>query len=293
MRILLTGRDGQLGRALSRALPALGELRALSRAELDISDEEALLATLQSVSPQVIVNAAAYTAVDRAEQELDAAQAVNAQAPAQMAEWAASRGAILVHFSTDYVFDGAKPEAYVETDEPCPLSAYGHSKLAGEEAIRQSGCNHLIFRTSWVFSGEGSNFVKTILRLASERETLRVVTDQIGSPTSTRLLAEITCAALSKRIAGGTYHAACSGSESWHGFARQIVWGALARGIRTSLTPDAIEAIASRDYPQSAQRPLNSRLNTQKLSRALGLQMPPWQDELHAVLDTLCSYDKA
>lgn len=291
MKILLLGKNGQVGRELCRALVPLGEVAALGRADADLRDENALLAALSSCRPDVIVNAAAYTAVDMAESAPETANQINAQAVAVLAGQARATGAMLVHYSTDYVFDGAQDRPYAETDAPNPLNVYGSSKLAGEQAIQASGCDALVFRIGWVYSTHGRNFLKTMLRLARERESLDVVSDQHGTPTSAELVADLTALAIGRHRAGqlpaGTYHLAPAGSTSWHAYARYIVAGACARGATLTLAPERIRAITARDYPAAAQRPLNSRLDTDKLSRALQLRMPPWIEQVDRALDQL------
>lgn len=291
MKILLLGKDGQVGRELHRALAPLGQLVAFGRDSADLRDTDGLCAALSTHQPDAIVNAAAYTAVDKAETERAEADQVNSLAVSTLARHAKAVEALLVHYSTDYVFDGAARQPYVETDAPNPLNAYGVTKLAGERAIRDVGCNALIFRTSWVYSAHGHNFLKTILRLGQTRESLEVVSDQYGAPTSAKLVADTTALAIQRhlggRLRGGTYHLAASGSTSWHGFAQYIVAAAVARGATLTLAPERIRAIPTRNYPAAAERPLNSRLNTTLLSRALGLQPPAWTAHVDLVLDRL------
>jgi dTDP-4-dehydrorhamnose reductase len=274
LRILLTGRDGQVGWELQKTLAPLGELTALGLAELDLSDAGRLREAVREANPDVIVNAAAHTAVDKAESERDVAFAVNATAPGVLAEEAKKNGALLVHYSTDYVFDGTKPAPYVEEDEPNPLNVYGASKLAGERAIAASGCRHLILRTSWVYGPRGSNFYFTMLRLARERPELRVVDDQVGAPTSSLEIARAT-AQLLRRDALGLYHMCAAGVTTWCGFARAI----LARaGVATPVV-----AIGTEDYPMPAKRPLNSRLDCSRLHAAFGVALAPWEEQLSEV----------
>ncbi|WP_088158654.1 dTDP-4-dehydrorhamnose reductase [Achromobacter xylosoxidans] len=291
MKILLLGKDGQVGRELRRALLPLGEVVALGRGDADLRGQEALLAALALHRPDVIVNAAASTAVDEAESDPDTAFQVNALAVAALARHARAAGALLVHYSTDYVFDGMLERPYAETDSPNPLNVYGHSKLEGERAIQASGCDALVFRTSWVYSAHGGNFLKTMLRLARERESLDVVADQRGAPTSAELIADLTALAIERHRAGqlpaGTYHLAAAGSTSWHGYARYIVTGAAARGAVLALAPERIRAVAARDYPATAQRPRNSMLDTAVLSCALQRKMPPWTEHVDSTLDQL------
>lgn len=289
MNILLTGRNGQLGWELQRTLLPVGRVVAVGHAELDLADAAAAGRTLDAVRPDIIVNAAAYTAVDKAESEPDLAHAVNAAAPALLAQWAARNGALLIHYSTDYVFDGAKSAPYVETDPTNPLGAYGRSKRAGEEAVLNSGGDHLIFRTSWVYAARGANFLRTILRLAAEREELRVVNDQIGAPTWARLIAEATALALRQALAerrhgrfkSGLFHLAAAGETSWHGFASAIVAG------RGGLRVKTVTPIATADYPLPAARPANSRLDTGAFRARFGLALPDWRDCLKLCLEEL------
>jgi len=291
VKILLLGKDGQVGQELRRALLPQGELVALGRGDVDLRDQDALLALLSSHRPDAIVNAAAYTAVDAAETDRDTAAQVNAAAVAILACHARAAGALLVHFSTDYVFDGTQERAYRETDSPNPLNVYGSTKLAGEHAIQAAGCDALVFRIGWIYSTHGRNFLKTMLRLAGERERLEVVSDQHGTPTSAELVADLAALAIRQhqagRLPGGTYHLAAGGSTNWHAYAKYIVAGAAARGAILALTPERIHAIAARDYPAAAQRPCNSTLDTTKLSRALELRMPSWTEQVDRTLDQL------
>ena len=279
MKILLLGKNGQLGWELQRALSPLGELIALDRLDGgDLADGEALLAAVRAHAPRVIVNAAAYTAVDKAESEQDLALQVNASAPGLLAQEARRLGALLVHYSSDYVFDGSGSAPRAEDAPTAPLSVYGASKLAGEDAIRASGCAHLILRTSWVYAARGGNFAKTMLRLAAEREQLRVIADQIGAPTGADLLADLSAHMLRTTLAdpalGGTYHAVAAGETSWHAYARHVIEFARARGVPLKVAPDQVLAIPTSDYPTPARRPLNSRLSTAKLQQAFGLTLP-------------------
>ena len=289
MNILLTGKNGQVGWELQRALLPLGRVAAFGHGELDLADPGAVRRKLDEVRPEVVVNAAAYTAVDKAESEPEQANAVNAAAPALLAQEAARRGALLAHYSTDYVYDGAKAAPYVESDKTNPLGAYGRSKLAGEEGIRASGCDHLIFRTSWVYAARGANFLRTILRLAAEREELRIVMDQIGAPTWARLIAEATALALRQALAerrhgrfeSGLFHLACAGETSWHGFASAIVAG------RSGLRVKTVTPITTADYPLPAPRPANSRLDTSAFRARFGLALPDWRDCLPLCLEEI------
>ena len=269
MKILVTGKDGMVGWELARALPALGEVVALGRGELDIADPVAVIATVRKVRPDVIVNAAAYTAVDKAESDRENAFLVNAAGPGFLAAEAKALGALLVHYSTDYVFDGTKQTPYVETDPTNPLSVYGQSKLAGEQAIQASGCRHVILRTSWVYASRGKNFLLTMLRLAKERPELRVVDDQRGAPTWARDIAEVTRAVLRRPEApSGIYHCTAAGETTWCGFAREIVRLA---GLATPVVP-----ITTAEYPTPARRPANSRMSAGALLVAYDVALPAW-----------------
>lgn len=279
MKILLTGSAGQLGRELVRSLACLGEVVACDRRALDLGDADALRPVLRATKPSVVVNAAGYTAVDRAESEPAAAEAVNGLAPGILAEEAKRCGALLVHYSTDYVFDGAKGAPYTEDDAPAPLSAYGRSKLAGERAIAAVAGRHLILRTGWVFGLHGANFMKTILRLARERDELRVVADQRGAPTWTRHLADATALLLARRDAAeGLFHVAAAGEATWHGYAEAIVATAAAAGL-IERAPHVLP-IATADYPLPARRPADSRLDCRRLARDCGIALPDWRTGL-------------
>jgi dTDP-4-dehydrorhamnose reductase len=293
MKILLLGKNGQVGWELQRALAPLGELVALdfdSPGELraDFSQPESLAHTVRAVAPQIIVNAAAHTAVDKAEGEPELARAINATAPGVLAREAAATGAWLVHYSTDYVFNGQGEAPWKEDDATGPLSVYGRTKLEGEELIRQSACRHLIFRTSWVYAARGGNFAKTMLRLAKERDRLTVIDDQIGAPTGADLLADITAhalrTALSRPEVSGTYHAVASGQTHWHGYARHVVEYARAAGQPVKVAADQIAAVPTSAFPTPAQRPANSRLDTAKLRQTFGLLLPPWQAGVERML---------
>ncbi|HEX6735745.1 MAG TPA: dTDP-4-dehydrorhamnose reductase [Azonexus sp.] len=296
MTILLLGKDGQVGWQLQRSLAPHGPVVACGRSECDLADLDQVRRVLREVQPSVIVNAAAYTAVDKAEAEPDLAQRVNAEAPAILAAAAAVSGALLVHYSTDYVYDGGKATPWVESDPTGPLGVYGRSKLAGEEAIRAAGCRSLIFRTSWVFGARGGNFVKTILRLAREKDSLNVVADQVGSPTPAALIATVTGVALAMLRRGELlapdesrlYHLTAARPVSWCEFARTIVGLAGAMpGFDLRLAPEAIRAIGTADYPTPARRPANSRLDCRRLENDFGLQMPDWQPYLERMLQLL------
>ncbi len=282
MKILLTGRSGQVGYELQRSLASLGDMIAPDRAEFDLAQPPTIERALQAHQPDIIVNAAAYTAVDRAEAERDLAFTVNATAPGVIAREAARLGALLVHYSTDYVFDGEKSQPYVEDDPTRPLSTYGLSKLEGEQAIRASGCRHLIFRTSWVYAAMGKNFLLTVLRLAREKPELRIVDDQFGAPTTARMLARTTADVLARPWtdrASGTYHATAAGRTTWCGFAREIV---AARGLATPVVP-----IRTEEYPLPAPRPRNSVLDNTKLHRTFGVRLPNWRQGLSHTLAEL------
>lgn len=279
MKILLTGAGGQLGRELKRSLACLGELVACERSQLDLSNPDALRDALRRIAPTAIVNAAAYTAVDKAEAEPAAADAINAVAPGILAEEAKRLGARLIHYSTDYVFDGAKPSLYNEDDKPAPLAAYGRSKLAGEKAIAAANCRHLIFRTSWVYGLHGANFMKTMLRLGKERDELRVVGDQIGAPTWTRHLADATALILARAdIPDGLYHLAAAGETSWHAYAEAIF--AEARRIGLMDKAPVVRRITSAEFSLPAPRPANSRLDCSRFNRDFGLALPDWRTGL-------------
>ena len=286
--ILLLGSTGQLGATLSPELARIGKLIVTDRAILDLSNTENLRQVVHDCKPSVIVNAAAYTAVDKAESEQELAHAVNAAAPATLARAARETDAILIHYSTDYVFDGSKASAYIESDPVNPLNAYGRTKAEGEVAVQKSGCRHLIFRTSWVYSERGSNFLLTMLRLARQRDELRIVDDQLGAPTSTHSLALATAKIIRRYSAGrwpddrsGLYHMTDSGSTSWFGFAKAILERASKiLGIRV---PRLIP-ITSAEYPTAARRPINSILNCEKLKAAFEISMPNWESSLDEVL---------
>lgn len=323
MKILLFGANGQVGWELQRSLAPLGQVEACGRLEADFANPDGLRAIIRQYCPAVIVNAAAYTAVDQAESEPDTAYRINAEAVALLADEAKRLDAGLIHYSTDYVFDGTKSEPYLESDQPNPLSVYGKTKLQGETAISESGCKHLIFRTSWVYSARGANFVKTMIRLAKERDALNVVADQIGAPTSAALIADVTAAAL-KRIATGatsvppqggncvdageglipevvsgrgsqlswqqvtgTYHLTPTGETSWHGFARYLLAEAQDQGVTLRINPEDLNPITTADYPVAARRPANSRLNTNKLTETFGLRLPQWQAPVKRLITEL------
>ena len=296
MSILLLGKDGQVGWQLQRSLAPHGPVITCGHADCDLTDLDRLRLLVRQIGPSVIVNAAAYTAVDRAEAEPELAMRINGEAPGVLGQEAARLGALLVHYSTDYVFDGTKPAPYIESDPTGPLGVYGVSKLAGEEAIRAAGCKSVIFRTSWVFGARGGNFVKTILRLAREQRTLNVVSDQVGSPTPAALIATVTGIVLAMLRQGHAmnretqrrYHLCCGRPVSWHQFAHAIVDLARATpGFDLRLKPEAIIAIPSSEYPTTAARPANSRLDCGRLEKEFGLQMPDWQPYLVRMLQLL------
>jgi dTDP-4-dehydrorhamnose reductase len=296
VKILLFGGNGQVGHELRRSLAPLGDVVATTRsgrfedgsacetADFDLPD--ALPALIERIAPDIVVNAAAYTAVDRAEDEADAAFRANAQAPRVIAQACAARDALLVHYSTDYVFDGTSTRPYREDDPTAPLGVYGASKLAGEDAIRASGARHMIFRTAWVYAAHGRNFLRTMLRLAAERDELRVVADQVGSPTSAALIAETTATILRQTPQlSGLWNLTAGGQTSWHGFAEDILTRARARGLlekRPTVVP-----ITTADYPTRARRPAYSCLDTGRLSQDFGVRLPEWARDLDAVLDAM------
>jgi dTDP-4-dehydrorhamnose reductase len=294
MKILLTGSNGQVGFELLRALAPLGEVVAVDLADCDLSSPDAIRRLVAEVEPQVIINPAAYTAVDKAEAEPALAQAINGTAPGVFGEEAARLGVLVIHFSTDYVFDGSMPGAYLETDGPNPQSVYGKTKLAGEQALQASGADYLIFRTSWVFGAHGANFAKTMLRLAGERDGLKIVADQFGAPTSAALLADVTAQVLGRyqregRVGFpfGLYHLVAGGCTTWHEYAQAVVRAAQAAGKPLKLTADEILPIATADYPLPAPRPSNSRLDTSRLRQTFGLELPDWQRGLDHVLQQI------
>ena len=288
MKILLFGRNGQVGWELQRALAPLGELHALGSAEADFAVPESLAAPVRSLRPDVIVNAAAHTAVDKAESEAERAHRINAEAPAVLAREAAAAGAWLVHYGTDYVFDGSGDAPRGEDAPTGPLNVYGRTKLEGEQAIVASGARHLLLRTSWVYGTRGGNFARTMLRLAQERDRLAVIDDQIGAPTGAALIADVTAHAIRAAFAGsapgGVYHLAAAGETSWHGYACRVIEAARAKGLPVKVAREAIAAVPSSQFPTPATRPRNSRLDTAKLRRTFGLVLPPWQDGVDRLL---------
>ncbi|MGX5672416.1 dTDP-4-dehydrorhamnose reductase [Thermomonas fusca] len=294
MKLLLLGGNGQVGRELRRTLPALGQVVVATRAgaegELaaDFDAPDSVGELVRRIAPDVVINAVAHTAVDRAESEPDAAFRVNALAPAAIAQACAATGALLLHYSTDYVFDGSASRPYREDDVTAPLGVYGASKLAGEEAVRASGARHAILRTAWVYAAHGKNFLHTMLRLASERDELRVVADQIGAPTPAAWIADASARIVTHGVpASGTWHLVAAGETSWHGFAEAIIDEALAAGLlarRPRVLP-----ITTADYPTPARRPAYSVLDTTRLRRDFGIAAPEWRDGLHAVIEGLAA----
>lgn len=298
MKILLLGKNGQVGWELQRSLAPLGELVALDARSQnhcgDLTNLTGLANTLREVAPDVIVNAAAYTAVDKAESEPELAQAVNAKALAVLAQAAKASGAWLVHYSTDYVFDGSGDAPWQESDVALPLSVYGASKLAGEQAVIEAGCKHLIFRTSWAYAARGRNFAKTMLQLAQQHDQLKVINDQVGAPTGADLLADVTAHALRAAVQNpqlsGLYHLAAAGETTWHAYATFVIEQARHAGVAIKVAQSAIQAVPSSAFPTPAQRPLNSRLNTSKLQDAFGLSLPHWQIGVKRMLTEVLDY---
>ena len=299
-RVLVTGADGQVGRALLSAFGGSAEVVACNHSALDLSRPEQIRNKIREIAPDVILNTGAYTAVDRAEREQDLAMAINGLAPGVLAEEAARAGSLLVHYSTDYVFDGLKTGAWVEDDATHPLNVYGATKLAGEEAIRQAGGRYLILRTSWVYAPEGKNFVLTMLRLGRERDILNVVGDQVGAPTTAAELARATHAIVTGILEdkfgkstddlAGTYHMTCGGSVSWCGFARAIF--ERASGLLGGKTP-TVNPISTSEYPTPAKRPLNSVLSNEKLGGRFGVQLAQWESALDEVIAAIAALQKA
>ncbi|ARP88277.1 dTDP-4-dehydrorhamnose reductase [Bordetella genomosp. 9] len=286
MKILLLGKNGQVGWELQRSLAPLGELVALGRdGEIglcgDLTDTHRLADTVKAVAPDVIVNAAAYTTVDKAEEEPDTARAVNVTGPAVLAREAAASGALLVHYSTDYVFDGSGTRPWTESDPTKPLSVYGSTKLEGEQQIRKAAGVHLILRTSWVYAARGRNFAKTMLRLARERDSLSVIDDQVGAPTGADLIADVTAHLIARLLRtpelGGTYHLVAAGETSWFDYARYVLQKAFEHGVELRVRPESVNPIPSSAYEVAARRPLNSRLDTALLRQTFGLSLPSWK----------------
>lgn len=293
MRLLLTGCNGQVGFELQRSLAPLGEVIAVDHADCNLADPDAIRGLVRTARPDVIINPAAYTAVDKAESERGLAHAVNAVAPGILGEESAKIGSSVVHFSTDYVFDGAKQGAYLEEDATNPQSVYGHTKRDGELALAQANPHHLILRTSWVVGAHGSNFAKTMLKLAADRDSLSVVADQMGAPTSAALLADLT-AHLVRQLLGspaafpfGTYHCVAAGETNWCDYARYVIGAAIQAGKAMKATPESIRPITTSDYPTPAKRPANSRLDTRKFRDTFGLELPHWRRGLDQILQTI------
>ncbi|MDQ3060473.1 MAG: dTDP-4-dehydrorhamnose reductase [Pseudomonadota bacterium] len=292
MKILLLGKNGQLGWELQRSLAPLGELIALERGSTDfcgdLADLAGLAATVRDARPDVIVNAAAHTAVDRAESEPELARLINALAPGVLAQEASKLGAWVVHYSTDYVFDGSGTRPWAETDAPAPLSVYGQSKLEGERLIQAACPRHLIFRTSWVYGARGGNFAKTMLRLAQERERLTVIDDQWGAPTGADLLADVTAHALRQVLQrpedAGLYHLAASGQTTWHGYASHVITQAGRVQPALNILAQEVVPVPTTAFPTPAKRPHNSRLDTGRLQATFGLRLPPWQQGVERLL---------
>ncbi|MBC7728288.1 MAG: dTDP-4-dehydrorhamnose reductase [Microbacteriaceae bacterium] len=294
MKIILLGPDGQVGWELRRALAPIGEVIALTRGDGnagpcgDLGRPDALAAMVMAMRPDIVVNAGAYTAVDKAESDADTARTVNALAPGALARAMADLGGWLLHYSTDYVFDGSGDQPRTEAAPTGPLSVYGRTKREGEDLIRASVCRHLILRTSWVHAARGGNFARTMLRLAAERDRLTVIDDQVGAPTGADLLADIAAHALRRAATddtlSGTYHAAAAGEVTWCGYARHVIGWAQQRGVALKAGPDAVHATLTRDYPTPATRPLNSRLDTTLLRRRFDLHLPSWQSGVDRML---------
>ncbi|BCB08506.1 NAD(P)-dependent oxidoreductase [Vreelandella venusta] len=294
MNIFITGGNGQVGFELQRQFDPFGTILAPTRQELDLTNAEAVNVYLEKHQPGLILNAAAYTAVDKAESEPEQAKRLNAKLPAQLADYAAMQGIPLVHYSTDYVYPGNGEKPWQEDSLTGPLSIYGQTKLEGDDAVVSSGAKHLIFRTSWVYAARGNNFMKTMLRLGREREALNIVSDQIGAPTPARLIAQITALACTNHhspstthhslftinIPQGIYHLAPRGETSWHGFASEIFKTARGLGEELAIAPEGVAGISTAEYPTPAKRPLNSRMALSKLENSLGITMPTWQSQL-------------
>jgi len=299
--ILVTGSQGQLGFELRRSLAPLGNVIAIDRTVCDLADAAQVRAMMGHFRPDIVVNAAAYTAVDRAEADAELAFAVNAQAPGVLAEEAASNGALLVHYSTDYVFDGRKEAPYREDDATAPLSVYGRSKLAGEQAVLGRARAALVLRTSWVAGAHGSNFARTMLTLGRQRDTLRVVADQIGAPTTAALIADVTAQIVASQwlrgdrdaFPTGLYHLAAAGETNWHGYATAVLRHAAAAGVPLTVDPERIEPIPASAYPTAAARPSNSRLDTTRLRHTFGIHLPDWQDGVRLLLDQILDGEAA
>lgn len=293
-RILLTGKNGQVGFELQRALAPLGEVIAVGTADCDLSDANAIRGLMQRVQPQLVVNPAAYTAVDKAESDADKARAVNAVAPGVLGEEASRLGASVIHYSTDYVYDGSKAGLYTEADPVSPQSVYGQTKLDGERALQAATPRHVILRTSWVVGAHGGNFAKTMLRLAGDRDELKVVADQFGAPTSASLIADVTAHIARQMLRDGAdgfpfgvYHLAAAGETSWHAYAQYVIGEAIGMGKALKATPERVLPIPASSYPTPARRPQNSRLDTHKLRQTFGLHLPHWQDGVKHILQQI------
>lgn len=285
MSILLLGKTGQVGFELQRTLSPLGDIDAPGREVLDLFNQEAVHEYLAKSQPELIVNAAAWTAVDAAEEQTAAARRLNAGLPRQLAGYAAAKNIRVIHYSSDYVYPGDGCEPWNESSNTAPLSLYGQTKLEGDEAIAASGADYLIFRTSWVYSARGSNFMKTMLQLAKSKPELNIVADQVGSPTPARLIAQVTALGIYSNLKSGLYHLASKGETSWHGFAQTIFRLAAQSGAELALEENNVRPISTSDYPTPAVRPLNSRMDVTKLENALGIQLPDWSTELALTLN--------
>ncbi|WP_339618946.1 dTDP-4-dehydrorhamnose reductase [uncultured Marinimicrobium sp.] len=285
MKILLLGQTGQVGFELKRVFAPLGNIVAPARDQLDLVNKEAVADYLSEHKPHLILNAAAYTAVDKAESEQALASRLNGGLPQQLADYAKQAGASLIHYSSDYVYPGQGDQPFDESAPTGPLSVYGKTKLEGDNAVTASGCQHWIFRTSWVYSARGHNFMRTMLRLGKDKTELKVVADQIGAPTPARLIAQVSLLAYLRGIPAGTYHLAPRGETSWQGFAKAIFNLYRAMGHRLAIAPEAVHAIPTADYPTPAKRPLNSRLALTKLEAALDITLPQWESQLEQTLE--------
>ncbi|WP_011296900.1 dTDP-4-dehydrorhamnose reductase [Cupriavidus necator] len=293
--LLVTGCNGQVGFELRRSLAPLGNVVALDRSACDLANPDALRRVVRQCRPDVIVNPAAYTAVDKAETDAEVAFAINATAAGILAEEAKALGSLLVHYSSDYVFDGTKDGAYVETDAVNPQSVYGKSKLAGEQAIAATGVQSVVLRTCWVAGAHGGNFAKTMLRLGKERDSLRVIADQFGAPTTASLIADVTAQIVARHwlagdrqaFANGIYHLAAAGETTWHGYATEVLRYAKAHGVELKADPEQIEAIPATAYPLPAPRPSNSRLDTTRLQETFGIHLPDWKQGVQFLLDQI------
>ena len=299
MKMLLLGAEGQVGSELQRSLAPLGELKACNRKNVDLENLDDLRTVIRNDKPDIIINAAAYTAVDKAESEPDKANCINAEAVGLIANETKRLKACLVHYSTDYIFDGTKSGTYTESDIPKPLSVYGKTKLSGEENIRASGCQHLIFRTSWIHGRQGSNFIKTILNHAKTKNNLKIISDQFGAPTSAALIADITAQCLhqltsEKDFSGqmsGTYHLSATGVTNWYEYAQFVITAAQKNGLMLSATPKKVRPVTTADNSQQAVRPANSQLDCQKLISVFKVHLPPWQQDVKTLVSELVNQD--